>query len=512
MFRPQRAGRRISMLLVVALLGLGAVWGGVAVASTIGGGGIDPGGDPGGAGTIPAGTVPGGGPPITPPVVTAPGGGLGGGGVIIPDADVSVTKTDAPDPVAPGGNITYTLNVGNAGGDQADGLTLSDTLGASTSFVSLTQNSGPGFGCTTPAVGATGTVTCTLGSLAVGGTASFSLVVNVSAATAAGTVITNTANDDTSGTIDPNPANNVSSASTTVASPVADLAVTKTAPPSATDGTDIPYGIAVKNNGPATADSVTLTDTVPTHTTFQSATPTAGACSATTTVTCNLGSIASGATVNVPLVAKLDLTTAGGTVVTNTASASSPTSDSNSANNSATADTTAVAALQSITVTPANKTLAPGMTQQYTAKGNYSDASAQDLTGTANWSSTAPGIAGVNASGLAQATAPGTTTVAASVGPVSGNQSLKVSPLRLITVRPLLSVLRTGGTRALTATGRFANGVTATLNDQVTWSSTNPGVAGVSPQGIVTPGSPGVTLIVARFGNTFSSPALVLVL
>jgi Bacterial Ig-like domain (group 2) len=68
------------------------------------------------------------------------------------------------------------------------------------------------------------------------------------------------------------------------------------------------------------------------------------------------------------------------------------------------------------------------MTQQYTAKGNYSDASAQDLTGTANWSSGAPGIAGVNATGLAQATAPGTTTVAANVGAVSGNQSLKVSP------------------------------------------------------------------------------------
>jgi uncharacterized repeat protein (TIGR01451 family) len=508
MRKPRRAGRRISMLLVVALLGLGAVWGGVAVASTIGGGGIGPGGDPGGAGTIPAGTVPGGGVPITPP-----GGGLGGGGigVIIPDADVSVTKTDAPDPVAPGGNITYTLNVGNAGGDQADGLTLSDTLAASTTFVSLTQNSGPGFGCTTPAVGATGAVTCTLGSLAVGGTASFSLVANVSAATAAGTVITNTASDDTSGTIDPNPANNVSSASTTVSSPTADLAVTKTAPPSATDGTDIPYGIAVKNNGPATADSVTLTDTVPTHTTLQSVTPTAGVCSATTTVTCNLGSIASGATVNVALVAKVDLTTAGGTVVTNTASASSPTSDPNAANNSASATTNAVAALQSIAVSPANTTIAPGMTQQYAATGTYSDNSTQDLTASSAWTSSSAGVASVSPSGLVTATAPGTTNVSASNSGKAGATGLHVSPLRLITVRPLLSILRTGGTRTLTATGRFANGVTATLNDQAAWSSTNPGVAGVSPQGVVTSSSPGVTIIVARFGNTFTIPALVLV-
>jgi hypothetical protein len=146
------------------------------------------------------------------------------------------------------------------------------------------------------------------------------------------------------------------------------------------------------------------------------------------------------------------------------------------------------------------------------SRNRDSDASAQDLTGTANWSSTAPGIAGVNARGLAQATAPGATTVAASVGAVSGNQSLKVSPLRLITVRPVLSILRPGATRSLTATGRFANGIAATLNDQVRWSSTNPGVARVSPQGLVTSGSPGVTIIVARFGNTISDPALVLVL
>ena len=70
MFRPQRAGRRISMLLAVALLGLSAVAGGVALAETAprdpGGGGrvIEPGTSiPGGA-ELPGG---GGGPPVVPP-------------------------------------------------------------------------------------------------------------------------------------------------------------------------------------------------------------------------------------------------------------------------------------------------------------------------------------------------------------------------------------------------------------------------------------------------------------
>ncbi|HEY4402669.1 MAG TPA: Ig-like domain-containing protein, partial [Acidimicrobiia bacterium] len=179
---------------------------------------------------------------------------------------------------------------------------------------------------------------------------------------------------------------------------------------------------------------------------------------------------------------------------------------------SASATTTAVAALQSISVAPANKTLAPGMTQQYTATGTYSDNSTQDLTASSAWTSSSVGVASVSSGGLVTATAPGTTNVSASAGGTTGATGLHVSPLRLITLRPLLSIVRTGGTRALTATGRFANGVTATINDQVTWSSTNPGVAGVSPQGVVTSGAPGLTIIVARFGSSFSIPALVLVL
>jgi uncharacterized protein YjdB len=174
--------------------------------------------------------------------------------------------------------------------------------------------------------------------------------------------------------------------------------------------------------------------------------------------------------------------------------------------------TVTVATLTTIQVTPPNPTNALGTTRQFTATGTYSDNSTQDLTASLAWTSSSVGVASVSPGGLVTATAPGTTNVSASVGGNTGTAGLHVSPLRLVTVRPLLSIMRTGGARALTATGRFANGVTATINDQVTWSSTNPGVAGVSPQGVVTSGAPGVTIIVARFGSSFSIPALVLVL
>ncbi|HMG25477.1 MAG TPA: Ig-like domain-containing protein [Acidimicrobiia bacterium] len=163
-------------------------------------------------------------------------------------------------------------------------------------------------------------------------------------------------------------------------------------------------------------------------------------------------------------------------------------------------------------MTPANKTLAPNMTQQYTATGHYSDNTVRDLSASAAWSSSSAAIATVSPSGVVTGKAAGTTTIGASVGGVTGAASGQVSPLRSITLRPLVNIVRAGGTRTLTATGRFANGVSANITNQVTWVSTNSGIAGVSPQGLVTAQSPGGVAVFAVFGNAFTLPAGVLVL
>lgn len=80
----------------------------------------------------------------------------------------------------------------------------------------------------------------------------------------------------------------------------------------------------------------------------------------------------------------------------------------------ATVTVSATVVLNTITVTPAAANLLVGSTVQFTAIGNFSDGSTQNLTNTATWSSSVPGFATINAAtGLATAVADGTTTISA---------------------------------------------------------------------------------------------------
>ena len=72
-------------------------------------------------------------------------------------ADVSVTKTDSPDPVIVGNNLTYTLNVHNAGPTAAAAVTLTDPLPAGLTLVSATTTKGTCSGTTT--------ISCTIGTV-----------------------------------------------------------------------------------------------------------------------------------------------------------------------------------------------------------------------------------------------------------------------------------------------------------------------------------------------------------
>ena len=120
-------------------------------------------------------------------------------------ADLSVTKTDSPDPVIAGNNLTYTITVTNAGPMDAVNASMTEATPANTTFVSFTAPAG--WSVTTPAVGGTGTINATNATVLAGSTHVFTMVVNVNASTPNGSTLTNTA-DVTSTTTDPNAADN----------------------------------------------------------------------------------------------------------------------------------------------------------------------------------------------------------------------------------------------------------------------------------------------------------------
>ena len=149
-------------------------------------------------------------------------------------ADLSVTKT-ADQTATAGETLDYELIIANDGPAASNNATLSDTLPEGTTFVSITQNSGPTFDLEAPAVGDGGTVTATVASLAPGESASFSLTVMVETDVADGAEIVNEASVS-GGTIDADDSDNTDEATTTVeVAPDEDTTTTTSSMPGSDD-------------------------------------------------------------------------------------------------------------------------------------------------------------------------------------------------------------------------------------------------------------------------------------
>jgi uncharacterized repeat protein (TIGR01451 family) len=259
-------------------------------------------------------------------------------------ADLAVTKT-GPTTAVQNQDVSYTIIVTNNGPSDAQTVTLSDPLPATTTFVSNTQNSGPAFTCLTPAVGSGGTVSCSIATLNAGASATFTLVIHTTISTPAG-LMNNTATVG-SATSDPNGGNNTSTAATGVS--LVDLSITKT-PQQPPYGTGLPltWTSVVTNTSGTPATTVSVTDVLPAGTTFTGSTP-AGACTGTTTITCTAATLNGGASVTFTITVTLPSTPG---PVTNTATVSSATTDANLADNTATSTITVIPAANIPAISP----------------------------------------------------------------------------------------------------------------------------------------------------------------
>jgi YVTN family beta-propeller protein len=168
------------------------------------------------------------------------------------------------------------------------------------------------------------------------------------------------------------------------------------------------------------------------------------------------------------------------------------------------------ATLVSIGVTPANTSIASGLTSQFMATGVYTDNSTQDLTASAAWTSSDATVASVsNAStshGLATGVSPGSVTIAAASGAVSGSTSLTVTPAALVSIAliPANPSIADGTQQQFAATGTYTDASTHDVTAAVTWSSSDATVATISnasgSNGLATSVTQGAVTISATLG------------
>ncbi len=204
---------------------------------------------------------------------------------IIFRTDLTGTKTDSPDPVIAGTNLTYTITATTNGPSAAFNLMISDQLPTGTVFVSAVASAGATL--MTPAVNANGIVKATWD--AAGGTPGgltgvgvirtltivvrvcpdFQQILNLTDAQMCVPNLTNTAiiSSDTPNLAGQLP-NQISVSQTTTVQAQSDLSIGKTGPAQAIYSTtnspsNITYTITFSNAGPSNASGVMVLDVLP---------------------------------------------------------------------------------------------------------------------------------------------------------------------------------------------------------------------------------------------------------
>ena len=249
---------------------------------------------------------------------------------LVPTADLQLNKLATPTVYA-GQNITYQIDVFNAGPSTASQIQVLDTLPPGVTY----QSAGSTIGCGETAPNS-GVIKCIAFSLPAGNTMTFTIVVKTDANLQPGTSLQNVA-VVSSAAQDPSPLNNTDNADTSITSQ-ADLAITKTGPATVTAGGNVTYTITLTNNGPSAAQNVDVKDLLPPGVSFVSGTASnGGVC---VSGICQLGNIPNGQVVTITIVGKVDSGVPVGTQLTNTATVFSDSFDPNSGNNSASATST----------------------------------------------------------------------------------------------------------------------------------------------------------------------------
>lgn len=301
----------------------------------------------------------------------------------VADLSVAKTVTTAPGDIVAGREISWTVQVANAGpstsyADADEPIVVADILPAGVSFVSA---SGDGWSCAPGAAGGDGRamVDCArAGDLPVGA-APVITVVGLIASDVQGEV----RNDVTVApgkTPDPDASNNAAQA-TSVVSTSADLTLSKAISQEIQAGGSGQYTFTVTNLGPSTARDIAVVDTLPARLSFASAAGTGWTCAAAggSAVDCTFdGTLAPSGSLTFTIDVSADAALQGDIVNTAVVSASTPDPDPGNNTGTATGTIAEVADL-SIVKTPVGKPIVGETFAYELAVGNAGPATSRGI-------------------------------------------------------------------------------------------------------------------------------------
>ena len=158
-------------------------------------------------------------------------------------------------------------------------------------------------------------------------------------------------------------------------------------------------------------------------------------------------------------------------------------------------------------MTPANPTVAKGLTQQFTATGTYSDGTTPNITALVTWASATPSVATITSGGLATVVAAsGVSNITATLNSIVGSTVLTAAPaaLQSIAVTPANPSIAKGATQQFTATGTYSDGSTQNLTSQVAWTSSNTTTATITAAGLASGLAVGTSNITAALNGVTS--------
>ena len=173
--------------------------------------------------------------------------------VLAPRADMTLVKTASPAFVDSGGQITYTLTAANVGPQDAEKVTIVDTLPDSVSFVSASAECAPPAGQV---------VTCSFAEILSGQDEVVEIVVDAPVVTQ-DLVLKNSAFVNANNELFIQTGNNLAIAKTPVIAPPPDVTVEKSGPLTVLRLGFYSYTLTVSNIGAGDALNVVVTDTLP---------------------------------------------------------------------------------------------------------------------------------------------------------------------------------------------------------------------------------------------------------